>query len=83
MTSIRVYKPLAAALLLSMMPLTANAAPITLTLKDSLISITGDFVGFNANAYVVATSSGTINVPADYADCSGPDCISFFASDNN
>ncbi len=59
------------------LPSAAGADEITLTLKDQDVAISGQFAGFKQNAYVIATETGNIHVPARYVDCEGTDCLIF------
>ncbi|PUB18912.1 hypothetical protein DFP92_101503 [Yoonia sediminilitoris] len=48
---------------------------IVLTLKDRDVSITGEFAGFQQNAYLIATKCELLNVPAKFVDCEGDSCV--------
>lgn len=58
----------------------AAANEIALTFHDGTVTIRGEFMGFNNNAYLVKTKAGEINIPASYVTCEGVDCITILAS---
>ena len=61
----------------AILPSAASADEMTLTLKNLDVVISGQFAGFKQNAYVIATETGNIHVPARYVDCKGADCLIF------
>lgn len=64
-------------------PSNANASPITLTFPDHNVTIVGEFVGFQQNAYVIASDMGKLFVPASLVTCEGQDCFEIIASTDN
>ena len=57
------------------------ASEVRLTLKNQDFVIVGDFAGFQQDAYVVATQSGNLHVPAKFVDCEGDDCLIIVSAD--
>ena len=64
-------------------PHAAVANEMALTLKDNGITISGEFVGFEENAYIIATSAGEVYVPSKYVTCEGADCVVQVAANVN
>ena len=65
-----------AALILSLLyPTTVAAEVVVLTLRDNSIAFSGSFIGFDQDAYIIATENGELYVPAQHVNCSGSACI--------
>ena len=56
-------------------PSIVSADQIALTFEQHGMTIAGDYVGFQDNAYVIITTAGTIYVPAILVSCEGVDCL--------
>ncbi|WP_342076130.1 hypothetical protein [Yoonia sp. SS1-5] len=69
------YTAAAAILAASFLPTISSASEISLTLKEQDITISGEFAGFQQDAYVLTTSAGELYVPAQYVTCEGEDCL--------
>ena len=70
---------------ISMLALNATAATageIALTFEQHGVTISGEFAGFQDDAYVLITTAGRLHVPANLATCEGDDCVVFFTADN-
>lgn len=52
------------------------AGQVTLTSPDGSVDMTGDFVDFRDNAYIIITSLGEMRVSANRVTCVGADCPS-------
>ncbi len=61
-------------------PAAVSANEITLTLKDQDVKIVGEFAGFRQDAYIIATETGNLHVPAKYVDCEGDECLIFVSA---
>ena len=55
----------------------AQAGEVTLSSADGTVNMTGDFVDFQDNAYIIATALGELRVSASRVSCSGDSCPSF------
>ena len=60
----------------------ANAGEIALTLVSNDITISGEFLGFKDEAYIIRTSKGELHVPAIYVSCEGVDCVTVLTDAN-
>ena len=52
----------------------AFAQEVTLTSSDGTVNMTGDFVDFRDNAYIIATALGELRVSASRVQCEGAAC---------
>ncbi|MEL6840061.1 MAG: PstS family phosphate ABC transporter substrate-binding protein, partial [Pseudomonadota bacterium] len=52
----------------------AYAQEVTLTSSDGTVNMTGDFVDFRDNAYIIATALGELRVSASRVQCEGAAC---------
>jgi hypothetical protein len=50
---------------------------ITLTFETQDFKVTGEFVGFQQNAYIVITEMGELYIPASFVTCEGFSCLKF------
>lgn len=67
--------------LAALQPTIASADEITVTFALNGLTLTGEFVGFEDNEYIIDTTVGTVNVAADLVSlCEGIDCISAAAA---
>jgi phosphate transport system substrate-binding protein len=57
----------------------AQAGEVTLSSADGTVNMTGEFVAFEDNAYVISTALGELRVAASRVSCSGDSCPSFAA----
>ena len=57
------------------LPSSVSANDIALTLKDHALTVVGDYVGFENNAYIINTVHGEMTIPAGMATCVGDACI--------
>jgi hypothetical protein len=84
---VRINKVLGVALAVAsgtfLLPTVASADQISLTFKDSAITMTGEFAGFREDAYVIMTSAGELYVPASYVTCEGNDCLTFLETEES
>ncbi|MEJ6401550.1 hypothetical protein [Yoonia sp. 2307UL14-13] len=48
---------------------------MALTLNGNGITILGDYVGYENNAYIISTSAGRVHIPSKYVTCEGDDCV--------
>ena len=55
-------------------PVAAQAGQVTLQSVDGSVNLSGDFIGFEDNLYIVSTTLGEMRVSADVVTCSGADC---------
>lgn len=56
-------------------PSFVSADQIALTFEQHGLTIAGEYVDFQDNAYVITTTAGTIHVPAGLVSCEGVDCL--------
>ncbi len=59
------------------LPSVAAASEIVLRSQDGTIDITGDFVEFSENTYVIRTALGELRLPAERVRCEGEACPRF------
>lgn len=52
----------------------ASAAEVTLQSSDGTVNMTGEFVDFRDNAYIIATALGELRVAANRVSCKGDAC---------
>lgn len=52
----------------------AHAQEVTLRSSDGTVNMTGDFVAFEDNAYIIATALGDLRVAANRVSCIGDAC---------
>ncbi len=72
---------IAMSVLTAMQPSIASADEISVTFELNGLTLTGEFVAFEDNTYIIETTVGTVNVAADLVSvCEGPDCIDSAAS---
>ncbi|GFE63817.1 phosphate ABC transporter substrate-binding/OmpA family protein [Litoreibacter roseus] len=55
-------------------PLHTNAAEVTLKSADGTVDLTGEFVDFDDNSYIIRTSLGNLRVSASRVSCEGDAC---------
>jgi hypothetical protein len=65
------------------LPTTVSADEIALTFEDLEVTISGEFAGFQQNAYVIITENGPLHVPAAYVSCEGLSCFEFASSEES
>ncbi|MDO6591969.1 hypothetical protein DS901_00090 [Loktanella sp. D2R18] len=61
----------------------AHAGEVTLSSADGTVNMTGEFVDFQDNAYVILTPLGQLRVAASRVSCSGESCPSLGAVDTD
>ncbi|MFQ1702830.1 substrate-binding domain-containing protein [Loktanella agnita] len=59
----------------------AQAQQVTLKSSDGTVNMTGDFVNFQDNAYVIQTALGQLRVSASRVSCTGAACPDLNSSD--
>ncbi|MEL6839099.1 MAG: hypothetical protein AAFP85_07385 [Pseudomonadota bacterium] len=64
-------------------PVHVAADEIRLTSHDNTVRITGDFVGFRQDVYVIEFRGHLIELPIAGMNCEGKDCIAFTANQTN
>jgi len=62
---------------LTLMPGIAAADMITLSMPDNTLKLSGEFLGFDQNAYVVEIAGTQVRVPVGLMHCEGADCLGF------
>ena len=79
------WKRVAAASVVALLSMasTASAQSVTLKSADDSINITGQFVGFEDNAYILRTPLGDLRVAASRVVCSGEACPVFDAEESD
>ncbi|WP_394178882.1 substrate-binding domain-containing protein [Yoonia maritima] len=55
----------------------AHAGEVTLSSGDGTVNMTGEFIDFQDNAYIIATALGELRVAASRVSCSGASCPTF------
>ena len=65
-----------AALCLALMPAAATAGEISF-LQNGTVVLSGEFAGFQDDAYVVIKDGARLHVPAKQLTCVGDDCLLF------
>ena len=55
----------------------ANAGEVTLQSSDGTVNMTGEFVDFRDNAYIISTALGELRVAASRVNCIGDSCPTF------
>lgn len=55
----------------------AYAGEVTLSSSDGTVNMTGEFIDFQDNAYIILTALGELRVAASRVSCSGTSCPSF------
>jgi len=65
-----------AALCLALMPAATTAGEISF-LQNGVVVLTGEFAGFQDDAYVVIKDGVRLHVPATQLTCVGDDCLLF------
>lgn len=63
-----------AAAIVTMTPSMVSAKEIALTFSDHDLTISGEFVAFEDDSFVLMTNMGEITVPAMLVTCEGADC---------
>ncbi len=58
-------------------PITAFAQEITLRSTDGTINLTGEFIEFNGDTYIIRTALGDLQIAASSMTCEGDACPSF------
>jgi phosphate transport system substrate-binding protein len=56
-----------------------QAGEVTLSSADGTVNMTGEFIDFQDNAYVIGTALGELRVAASRVSCAGESCPSFGA----
>ncbi|SFR55267.1 phosphate ABC transporter substrate-binding protein, PhoT family [Yoonia tamlensis] len=56
-----------------------QAGEVTLSSADGTVNMTGEFIDFQDNAYIISTALGELRVAASRVSCSGDSCPSFGA----
>lgn len=56
-------------------PSSVSAEPISLTFEAHGFTISGEFVGYFEDGYVLMTENGEVHVPAAMVTCEGPACL--------
>lgn len=56
-------------------PSNVSAEPITLTFEAHGFSISGEFIEYSENGYVLETENGEVHVPAAMVSCEGRACM--------
>jgi len=77
-----ISKGLCAAVALAL-PSIASAGEIALTFETHGVTISGEFAGFQDDAYILITTAGPLHVPANLATCEGEDCVVLFTANND
>lgn len=65
------------------LPSMSSAGEIALTFETNGVTISGEFAGFQDDAYILITTAGPLHVPANLATCEGDDCLVVFTAENN
>ncbi|KJZ19884.1 hypothetical protein [Loktanella sp. S4079] len=63
-------------------PTFSSAGEIALTFESHGVTISGEFAGFQDDAYILITTAGPLHVPANLATCEGEDCLVQFTANN-
>ncbi len=64
-----------------MVPSNASAGEITLTFEKHDLTVSGEFAGFEENAYIIKTENGDLHVPIEMVTCEGTNCFEFAQAD--
>lgn len=64
-------------------PTTVSAKEIALTFSDHDLTISGEFIAMQDNAYVLMTDMGEMIVPAAMVTCEGVACLEDGIADEN
>ncbi|MEJ6404182.1 hypothetical protein [Yoonia sp. 2307UL14-13] len=62
---------------LAVIPGIAAADQITLTSPDNTVRLTGNFIGFEQDSYVIDLKGHEVRVPIVTMNCEGADCLGF------
>ena len=73
---------IATILLCTAAPVALLAQDVNLRSEDEFISVDGQIVGFNGVMVRVATTVGTVSVPASEVICYGDGCLEIIASND-
>lgn len=58
-------------------PSTSIAGPVYLSSADGTFDVSGEWVGFENNMYIINTAFGEVRVDSDKVNCEGADCPTF------
>jgi len=56
-------------------PSNVSAEPITLTFEAHGFTVSGEFLEYSQDGYVLLTENGTLRVPAAMVSCEGAACV--------
>jgi len=66
-----------------LVPAAVGADQIRLTSYDNTVRLTGTFVGFRQDVYIINFNGHLVEVPIAGMICEGPDCLDFVPSGNS